>query len=116
MKALIQLLSLLAIGVSQCGCMTTIATSVRIQEGTAQGAYFGTRGEAEFVRDLWFGTGVVNAGPRRWTAVVAVLDLPFTVVSDTLFLPVDLPILRRRHKKESEKKEGTNNTPEDICR
>ena len=91
--------------------MTAFATNARLH-GEKLGPYRGTRSEAEFVQDLWFGRGVVNTGPHRWAAVVPAVDLVFTVVSDTLCLPVDLMMSRPRSKEKAEKQEGA--APEDM--
>jgi uncharacterized protein YceK len=93
------LVSVALLAFSQSGCMTVVATDLRL-DGEHTGPYFGTMGQAALIHATWTGSGFYQR-PKRWVAGLACLDLPFTVLSDTLFLPVDLTILRPRKKKES---------------
>jgi uncharacterized protein YceK len=82
------------------GCMSIMATGSRFDGSPSpqERPYFGTRTEAMFIRSCFTGrTMTPGWGPARTPTsfagyaigTISVIDLPITVVTDTLFLPYD---------------------------
>ena len=74
------------------GCASSVCIGARISDGNPQGEIFpATRMDAHVMGGLW------DAG--SWAILIepfALLDMPFSLVTDTLVLPYDVYCAKRR--------------------
>jgi len=82
---------LLLLIVTQFGCMSAIATRCRVdKDKEKEGAYFGVRTEGRWISAAAQGSCFAFSRPNYAFVFLASVDMPITIVTDTLFLPIDI--------------------------
>ena len=71
-----------------CMLNSGCATSFRIQSQMPDGIYPATRLDVWIIPEMWHGN--VGTFEAIWLTPVAIIDIPISIVTDTIRLPVDI--------------------------